>query len=114
MPGSAASATWLCGKCPPWRSTTALAQACSRRERAYTWPARGKAREIRHDRLDGGLLQHDLGEPDTIGVGPFAGQRAPGKLAAMAVVPDQEIGAEISAARARRLRRALSPLHPNC
>ena len=85
-----------------------------RRERAHARPARGKAREIGYDRLGRGLLQHDLGEPDAIGVGPFTGQRAPGKLAAMAVVPGQEIGAEISADRARRLRRALSPLHPNC
>src|SRR5262245_14781733 len=89
-----------------------------RRERAHARPARGKAREIGHDRLDGGLLQHDLGEPDAIGVGPLAGERAPGKFAAMAVVPGQEvgteIGAEIGAARACALRRALSPFHPTC
>src|SRR5262249_44281589 len=85
-----------------------------RRERAHARPARGKTREIGYDRLGRGLLQHDLGEPDAIGVGPVAGQCAPGKLAAVAVVPSQEIGAEISAVRARRLRRTLSPLHPNC
>jgi hypothetical protein len=62
----------------------------------------------------GRALQHDLGEPDAIGVGPLAGQRAPRKLAAMAVVPDQEIGAEISAARAWQLGHALSPLGLNC
>jgi hypothetical protein len=32
----------------------------------------------------------------------------------MAVVPGQKIGAEISAVRARALRRALSSLHPTC
>ena len=34
--------------------------------------AREEARIIRSDRLHGGLLQHDLGEPDPIGIGALA------------------------------------------
>ena len=33
-------------------------------ERRDVRPAREEVAEIRLDRLDGGLLQHDLGEPD--------------------------------------------------
>ena len=80
------------------------------RERAHVRPARGKAREIRRDRLRRGLLQHDLGEPNPIRVGPLARHGAPRQRATVAVVPGQEIG------RARMARRcgALSSDGPNC
>ena len=51
-----------------------------------------EARIIRSDRLDGGLLQHDLGEPDPVGIGPLAGARPPRQHAAMAVVPGEQVG----------------------
>ena len=56
-------------------------------------PARdiGKARhelvKIGADRRDSRLLQHDLAEPDAVGVGRLAGCGAPGQVAAVAVVP---------------------------
>ena len=43
-----------------------------RRQRVDRRPARQESRVIRRDRLDGGLLQHDLGQPDPIRVGPLA------------------------------------------
>ena len=43
-----------------------------RGQRVDIRPARQEFRVIRPDRLDGGLLQHDLGQPDVIGIGPLA------------------------------------------
>ena len=81
-----------------------------RREGVHVRPACSKPREVRHDRLDGRLLQHDFGEPHAIGIRPLAWRGAPGKHAAMAVVP----GEEVRAARLHAVRCALSPLHFNC
>ncbi len=39
-----------------------------RRQRADVRPAREEAREIGPDRLHGGLLQHDFGQPDPVGI----------------------------------------------
>ena len=60
------------------------------RECAHSGPTRGEAREIRSNSLDRGLLQHDLGEPHAIRIGPLAGQCAPRKHTAVPVVPPQE------------------------
>jgi hypothetical protein len=73
-------------------------------------PPRDEARKIRRDRLHGGLLQHDFGEPHAIRVALLARCRAPGQRAAMAVIPGQQIGA----ARMHRPRRVLSPFHVSC
>ena len=62
------------------------------RKTSHVRPAREKARVIRRDRLHRGLLQHDLGEPDAIGIGPLAGRRAPRQMPAMAVVPGEQCG----------------------
>src|SRR6202034_1316608 len=62
-----------------------------RRQRPYIGPARQKARVIGPDRLDCGLLQHDFGQPDAIRIGALPRPRAPGQLAAMAVVPSQQV-----------------------
>src|SRR5262245_59731808 len=61
---------------------------------------RGEARHIRptleesavigRDRRNGGLLKHDLVEPDAIGIGRFARLGAPGKVAPMRVVPGEQ------------------------
>ena len=63
-----------------------------RRQRPNIGPARQKARVIGPDRLDRGLLQHDFGEPDAIRIGALARRRAPRQLAAMAVVPGEQVG----------------------
>ncbi len=61
-------------------------------------PARGEEREIGFDRLHGRLLQHDLGKPDPVGVGPFAARghrraHPPGQVAMVPVVPGKnEVG----------------------
>ena len=61
-------------------------------ERGHARPALNKAREIRRDRLDRGLLQHDLGQPDPIGIGPRTFARPPRQNPPMAVVPGEQIG----------------------
>ncbi len=62
------------------------------RERVHIRPARDEAEKIGRDRLHGGLLQHDLGQPDAIRIGGLAAQRAPRQLAAVAVVPGEQRG----------------------
>ena len=63
-------------------------------ERGDIRPARQKLLEIRPDRFDAGLLQHDFGQPDPIRIGPLARRRPPRQPAAMAVVPvEQQRGA---------------------
>src|SRR6185312_6198447 len=47
---------------------------------------------IAGDRLNGGLLQHDLAQPHVIGIGAPAPGRAPGQHPAMLVVPGQQPG----------------------
>ena len=46
----------------------------------------------RLDRRDRRLLQHDLGQPDPIGIGGLAGPGAPRQVAPVAVVPGEKIG----------------------
>ena len=62
------------------------------REGADVVPALQETGIIGRDGLDRGLLQHDFGEPDPVGIGAVAGRRAPRQLAAMAVVPGQQGG----------------------
>ena len=50
-------------------------------------PAVKEAFEARRHGGDGGLLQHDLAEPDPVGLGSLAGLRAPGQVASITVVP---------------------------
>ena len=57
-------------RAPPRRLSTSSSGAA--RQRLDVGPARQEARVIRRDRLHGGLLQHDLGQPDTVRVGPLA------------------------------------------
>ena len=61
-------------------------------ERFDIRPARQEFRVIRPDRLHGGLLQHDLGQPDVIGIGPLARRGTPRQMAAMPVVPGEQHG----------------------
>ena len=63
-----------------------------RGKRANIGKTRHESVKIGTDGGDGGLLQHDLAEPDPIRVGAPTGRRAPGEIAAMAVVPRQEHG----------------------
>jgi hypothetical protein len=69
-----------------------------------------EARIVRSDRAHGGLLQHDLGEPHLVGIGPLAGTRTPRQHAAMAVVPSEQIGG----LRPDKLRRDLLVPRPSC
>ena len=61
-------------------------------------PALDEGAEIRLHGLDRGLLQHDLGQPDAVRVGPRrrAGRRAPRQLAVMAVVPFEQRGGDFA------------------
>ncbi len=61
------------------------------RQRLDPGPAAGEIEEIGDDGGDGGLLQHDLAEPDPVRVGPIAAAwgHAPGQHAGVAVVPIQ-------------------------
>ena len=38
-------------------------------KRLNRWPKRGEAVEVGDHRCDGGLLQHDFGKPDPVGIG---------------------------------------------
>ena len=79
------------------RRAGAAASAVDRR------PARQEFGVIGPDRLHGGLLQHDLRQPDPVGIGALARARPPRQHAAVAVVPGEQIG------RGRRARGFLSP-----
>ncbi len=59
-------------------------------ERRDGRPALDEAAEIVAHGGDGGLLQHDLGKPDDIRIGPRSGRGAPGEGATMAVVPAKQ------------------------
>ncbi len=50
-------------------------------------PARQEALVEGDDGCHGGLLQHDLGQPDRVGVGHAPRRRPPGQIAPLAVVP---------------------------
>ena len=65
-------------------------------------PARVEAREALADDRHRRLLEHDLAEPDDIGVRPHTGLGAPGQAAAMSVVPVEQGGGQ---ARGRRCER---------
>ena len=60
---------------------SAAHQRDSPREPVDRRPPRQKARIVRANGFDRGLLQHDFGKPDAVGVGPFA---VPGALAPVA------------------------------
>ena len=62
----------------------------SRGKRAQVGPAREERARNRPDGRDGGLLQHDLAEPDAVRIGPLAWPRAPRQVAAVPVVPGEE------------------------
>ena len=53
-------------------------------------PARQEGLEIGLHRRHRRLLQHDLAEPDAVGIGRLARQRPPGQPAPMAVVPGEQ------------------------
>ena len=55
-------------------------------------PAGKKIAKVRTDGRDRRLLQHDLAEPDSVGIGRLARRRAPGQNAAMAIVPGEQRG----------------------
>ena len=61
-----------------------------RGQRANIGKARHELVKIGADRRDRRLLQHDLAEPDAVGVGRLAGRGAPGQVAAVAVVPGEQ------------------------
>ena len=84
-----------------------------RRQRPEIGPARQKACVIGPDRLDRGLLQHDFGQPDAIRIGALSRRRAPRQLAAMAVVPGQQVQGPRRRKRGRGLV-ALSPRWLRC
>ena len=98
MPGSLRSSASLSGNLPPCSATTARAQACrflrarviaeagpggehlaelGPRQRRHVRPAAKKDGIARQHRLDRGLLQHDLAEPDLVRVWPLARRGAP-------------------------------------
>ena len=64
-----------------------------RGQRPHVRPARGEAGEIGRDRLHGGLLQHDLGEPHAIRDRASRRRHPPRQRAAMAVVPGEQVAA---------------------
>ena len=66
-----------------------LVERC-RGERRNIGPACHELVEIWADSRYGRLLQHDLAEPDAVGVGSDAGRGAPRQRAAVAVVPNQK------------------------
>jgi len=62
---------------------------------AHGWPKCGEAVEICLDRSNGGLLQHDLGQPDAIWVRhdpgrAICGADAPRQRARVAIIPVQK------------------------
>ena len=61
-----------------------------RSQRLHRRPAREEALVEGDDGSDRGLLQHDLGEPDRVGVRRAPRPRAPRQVAALAVVPMQQ------------------------
>jgi hypothetical protein len=65
------------------------------RERFDRRPSSHKGPVIGAGVRRGGLLEHDLREPDGVGIGPLATPGTPGKIAAIGVVPGQEIGADL-------------------
>ena len=66
-----------------------LVERC-RGERRNIGPACHESVEIWADSRYRRLLQHDLAEPDAVGVGPDAGGGPPRQVAAVAVVPGEK------------------------
>ena len=60
-------------------------------QRTNIGETRHESVKIGTDRHDGRLLQHDFAEPDAVGVGALAGCGAPGQVAAVAVVPGEQL-----------------------
>ena len=67
------------------------------RQRPDVGPARDELLEVGPDRLDPGLLQHDLGKPDPVRVGQLAGRRPPRQLAPVPVVPGEQVCGAVAA-----------------
>ena len=62
-----------------------------RRQRLDARPARDEFGEARRDRGDGGLLEHDLGQPHAVGVGRVTARRgAPRQRARVPIVPSEQ------------------------
>ncbi len=57
------------------------------RKRLDRRPAPQELEVVGNDRLDHGLLQHDLAEPHPVGIGLLSRWISPGQIAALAVVP---------------------------
>ncbi len=73
----------------------------ARGQRLHVGEAREEALEARPDRGDRGLLQHDLGQPDPVRIGPSRPATArQGSSAAVAVVPGEQQGGGAEAAGA--------------
>ena len=63
-----------------------------RRERRNVGPACHESVKIGAHGRDRRLLQHDLAEPNAVGIGTHAHRRSPRQIAAMAVVPGEQSG----------------------
>ena len=63
-----------------------------RRERRNIGPARYESFKIGSDGRHHRLLQHDLAEPDMVGIGPNAGASPPRQVSTLMVVPGEQIG----------------------
>jgi len=63
------------------------------RQRFHGRPAAGELGEIGFYRRDRGLLQHDFGQPDPVGIGRRrAGRRTPRQIAGVGIVPVEQGG----------------------
>jgi hypothetical protein len=72
------------------------------RQRLDIRPFLDKGAEIGLHRFDRGLLQHDFGKPDPVGIGPRAtSQRArrdaPRQVAVMRIIPIKQAGRDLAA-----------------
>jgi hypothetical protein len=65
-----------------------------RRQRRHRRPAREEVAVIGLHRDDRRLLQHDLRQPDMVGIGALPRQGAPRQNSAVTVVPGQQLGGE--------------------
>ena len=123
MPGSFCSSATVDGNLPPWSSATALrafvqvARAAvvakprpggehvverRRGQRLDGRPAGKEAQVEGDDGFDRRLLQHDLAEPDAVGVGALARRHAPGQVAALLVVPGEQRVDRVGTGRPKR------------
>src|SRR5450759_2168385 len=94
MPGSAWISVSARGNTPPWCSCTSCAARCKLRagERGDIGEALEKTAVIRNHRGDLGLLQHDFGDPDAVGIARALPRQV---VAAVALVPGEQTRCEI-------------------